>query len=125
MAFRIHTIDGGHAPAAEYLPCGAITPKAGMLLKFEEGALSVATGTDVPTYLSFTQREEACTPGELIPVVRIRDDMIFEVPTPVSFALKPGAEATLGNDGLTITGTAGGCAEIVLTNEEFTRIRLA
>ena len=32
MAFKLHVVDGGLVPGMEYLPAGAITPKAGLAL---------------------------------------------------------------------------------------------
>lgn len=73
MAFKIHKIDDGHIPGIEYLPAGAITPKVGMALYQSSGNLAIATGTTVPTYISMCEKATACTAGDLIPVIRVRE----------------------------------------------------
>ena len=40
MAILIHQTDSGRVPGLEYLPSGAITPKAGMALKLTSGKLA-------------------------------------------------------------------------------------
>ena len=85
MAFQIHKTDDGRVPGLEYLPCGAIAPQAGMAMKMASGKLAAAAGTDLPTYLSVAQRTAPCEAGELIPVLRVQPDTIFEAPAPVSY----------------------------------------
>ena len=121
--FGIFQTDDGRVPANEYLPCSAITPKVGMALKVTGGNLALASGADEPLYISMTERNTACTAGELIPVVRVQRDVIFETPTPASFTAKIGDKVQLGTDGLSITGTSGGAAEIVYTDDDVTRVR--
>ena len=43
--------DHGAVTPFEYLPCGAITPKAGLALVLTNGLLALATGTTAPTYM--------------------------------------------------------------------------
>lgn len=124
MAIFIHQTDDGRVPGWEYIPCSAITPKVGMALKISGGNLATATGADVPQYMSMTEREVACVSGELIPVVRIHPDIIWEVPTPSSFSQPVGTKAQLESDGLTISNTSGGACEIVYTDSEVTRFRI-
>ena len=120
----IHTIDDGRTPGFVRLACGAITPKSGMLLKVTDGKLAVATGADEPAYISVTDRETACADGEEITVTRIGPDMTLVAETPEEFTGKTGDKVQIGDDGMTITGTAGGACEIVTTDEERTTFRL-
>lgn len=115
MAFLIHSTDDGHALPWEYLPCSAITPKVGMALTQSGGNLALASGTTAPTYISMTERETACTAGELIPVVRVQKDTVYETALAASGAsLKVGDRVTLHTDGMQVTATTtGGVAEIV------------
>ncbi len=124
MAFAIHTTDDGRVPGLEYLPAGGLTPKAGMLLKMTSGALTAAGGADKPLYFSMAQREKACEAGELIPVIRVQEDMIFETQTPDGFTAKPGEKVQLSADGTGLVKTAGGTAEVVSTTAEKTRVRI-
>jgi len=78
MAFLVHSTDDGRVPGIEYLPAGAITPEVGMALTQASGKLAVSSGTAKPAYISMCQRETACADGELIPVLRVLPDMIFE-----------------------------------------------
>ena len=113
--YLIHTTDDGRIPGFEYLPAAAITPKVGMALVANSGNLAVATGTTKPTYISMAERDGAVTAGDLIPVVRVQPDMIFEVPlSAAGTSLKAGQKVTIATDGLQVTATTtDGVAEIV------------
>ncbi|MCD8377075.1 MAG: hypothetical protein LUD69_09050 [Oscillospiraceae bacterium] len=126
MAFYLYSTDDNRVPGVEYLPCGAITPKAGMLLTLSGGLLALCGGTTAPSYLSMCQRDEACQEGEIIPVLRVGSDMIFEAPGSVSLAaLVPGDLVSVGADGLTLTATTtGGVAEVVHVAEDGVRARV-
>ena len=106
--------DGRVAPW-EYLPCGAITPKLGMALVQSSGNLAIAAGTTKPTYISMCEKSAACTAGDIIPVIRVNHDMIFETtfsadPTSINI----GDKVTLHSDGEQVTATtASGVAEVV------------
>ena len=123
MAFLRHQTVDGSIPGIVYMPCSAITPKVGMALKVTSGNLAIATGADLPLYMSVTDRDEACEAGESIGVVRVVPDTIYEVATPTSFSQVVGTKVQIGNDGLTITNTSGGTAEVAYTDAEITRVR--
>jgi hypothetical protein len=76
--FKLHSTDDGRVPPYEYLAAGAITPKIGMALYMSSGVLAVAGGANAPRYISMTERSAALTSGDIIPVIRIDKDMIFE-----------------------------------------------
>ena len=114
MAFYIQQVDGGRNPGHEYLPAGAIVPKAGMALTMTGGKLAVASGAAVPRYISMIEKGEALTDGDIIPVMRVLPDMIFETTfQAAASAVAPGAKVTLHTDGLQVTATTGGAAEVV------------
>lgn len=123
MAIMIHQTDDGRVPGMEYLPCSAMAPKVGMALKLEGGQLVAAGGTDAPVYLSVTERKTACEAGELIPVIRILPDIVFEAPSPAGLTAKPGDKLQLASNGMGLSTGAGGGAEIVYTDAETTRFR--
>ena len=123
MAFLRHQTVDGSIPGIVYMPCSAITPKVGMALKVTSGNLAIATGADLPLYMSVTDRDEACEAGESIGVVRVVPDTIYEVATPTSFSQVVGTKVQIGSDGLTITNTSGGTAEVAYTDDEITRVR--
>lgn len=115
MSFKIHSMDGGRVPGIEYLPAGAITPKVGMALVQTNGQLALATGANVPTYISMCEKDRACTAGEIIPVIRVGKDMILETTFAAAAAsVKLGSKVTLHTDGLQVTATTtSGVAEVV------------
>ena len=115
MAFLIQQVDGGRVPGIEYLPCGAITPKVGMALIQSGGNLAIATGSNVPTYVSMIEKEASCTAGDIIPVMRVLPDMMFETTfSAAASAIKLGDKVTLNTDGLQVTATTtSGVAEVV------------
>ena len=115
MAFYIQQVDGGRNPGYEYLPAGAIVPKVGMALTMNSGKLAIASGTTAPSYISMAQRDTALADGEIIPVVRVLPDMIFETTFQASASsIKPGAKVTIHTDGMQITATTtGGVAEVI------------
>lgn len=123
MAFYIHQTDDGRVPGFEFMPCSAIIPKVGMAMKVTSGNLAVASAADKPTYISMTERTTACTAGDLIPVIRVNPDIIFEVSTPSSFSQAVGVKAKLGSDGISLQNASGGTAEIVYTDSSITRVR--
>lgn len=114
--FIPHSIEDGHVPAFAYLPCSAITPKIGMALTESSGKLAIATGTTKPSYISMVEKGTACTAGDLIPVIRVTEDIIFDVTVSASFSdRKIGDKVTLhASNGLQVTATTtSGVAEIV------------
>ena len=98
--------DGRVAPW-EYLPCSAITPKIGMALTQSSGKLAIATGTTRPTYVSMTEKSAAVAAGDLIPVIRVEPDQVFECTNSASLSgVTVGQKVTLhASSGLQITGT--------------------
>lgn len=114
--FLLNRIDGGYVPAFEYLPAGTITPKIGMVLTQSSGKLAVATGTTKPTYVSVVERSAALTDGEVIPVVRVSPNMVFETTFSAdASAVAIGSKVTLhaSNGGQVTATTTSGVAEIV------------
>ena len=115
MGFLIHSVDDNRVLGLEYLPCSAITPKVGMALVQTGGNLALASGTTAPTYISMCERKEACTAGELIPVIRVQKDIIFGVPAQAAMtSVKLGDKVTIYTDGMQVTATTtSGVAEVV------------
>ncbi len=115
MAFLIHAVEDGHNLPFEYLPCSAIQPEVGMALYENGGRLAKAGGTTAPTYVSMIQAEGALTAGDIIPVVRVTDGIVFETTlSAAGTSLKIGDKVTLTADGMQVTATTtDGVAEIV------------
>lgn len=116
MAFKVHSTGDGHIPCIEYLPCSAITPKVGMALTQTSGNLAIATGTTKPTYISMCEKDSACTAGDIIPVLRVEENVVFETNfSAAATSINLGDKVTLhASDGMQVTATtASGVAEVV------------
>lgn len=114
--FQLYAGSIGEVPPCEYHPCGAITPKKGMALYQSGGNFAVATGTTKPTYIAMVEKGAAVTAGEIIPVMRVTPENIFE--TTISAdgtSLHVGDKVTLhASNGMQVTATTtSGVAEIV------------
>lgn len=114
MGFKVYTTDDGRNMPLEYLEAGKITPRVGMVLLQKGGKLDIAKGAEIPKYIAMTERATPCGDGEVIPVLRIGADVIWETAASADMAgVKPGDKVTISTDGLEITATTGGAAEIV------------
>lgn len=115
MAFMIHSTDDHRVPHMEYQPCGAIQPQVGLAMVMTNGNLAIATGATKPTYISARQDAAARAAGDIIPVIRVQADTIFETTFAVAAdTVKVGNKVTLHTDGMQVTATTeGGIAEIV------------
>lgn len=115
MSFKIHSIDDNRISGIEYLPCGAITPKVGMALVQSGGNLALATRHERADVHLHVREGQPCTAGDIIPVIRVNKDMIFETTfAAAATSVKLGSKVTLHTDGLQVTGTtASGVAEVV------------
>jgi hypothetical protein len=114
--FVPHKNAAGNVIPWEVLPCSAITPKIGMALTQSSGKLAIATGTTAPTYISMVEKDSACAAGDLIPVIRVDHDTIYETTNSASFAsINKGDKVTLhASNGLQVTATTtNGVAEVV------------
>lgn len=113
--FIPHTVDGGHVPALELLPCGAITPQVGMALVQSSGLLAIAAGAVAPDYISMCRRDAACTEGERIPVIRVTPGICFRTTCSEELTdIVPGDRVTLhATSGMQVTAvTTGGVATV-------------
>ena len=112
--FRVHTVDDGRNMPHEYLPAGGLTPKLGMALKLEGGKLTLAKGAEKPAFISMTEREAACKEGEAIPVIRAAGDVCWETEASADLSgIKTGDKVTISTDGMSVTATKGGTAQVM------------
>ncbi len=120
MGFLIHTVDDGHNPPHEYLEASTdLTPEVGMALKTESGKLVTAKEADEVSYISMCHRDSPCLEGERIPVIRAGHDIIFETTSQGAPAsVNVGDKVKLHTDGLHVTPTVGGCAEVVYKDSD-------
>ena len=115
MAFLIHSTADGHQVPWEHLAASAITPKVGMALKLSSGLLAAAdTASTKPEFICMCDAP-TLTSGDIIPVIRVTEDIVFETTCSASFAdRKVGDKVTLASDLLRVTATTtNGVAEVV------------
>lgn len=111
--FLLQSIDHGQVPPFMYMPCGNIVPKAGMTLTLSGGALTTASGTQKPEYISLLESKENLG-GHTIPVMRVTDEALYGVTANADMsALSLGDAVTISTDGLQVTAVTGGAAKIV------------
>ena len=115
MAFKPHSTSGGELIPYEYMPCAAITPVVGMALYESSGNLTTASAANIATYVSMVTKTAAVTAGDLIPVVRIQKDQIWEAPLAGESSLTVGATTDIASGGLTVaaSGSSGSNVEVV------------
>lgn len=98
----------------EYLPAAAGTYQAGQMLTLANGklaALAAATNT-TPEYLCCGSITAAA--GDIVPVVRVRNDTIFAAPlTAAAATATVGTKLEVSAGGLGVDGTAAGTFEVV------------
>jgi len=113
--FFIQNVNGGHIPAFEYLPCGAITPKVGMALIQSSGNFAIATGTNKPTHISMIEKSAACSAGDPIPVIEVKDNVFETTLSADGSSLNIGDSVTMhATSGMQVTATTvSGVAKIV------------
>ena len=114
MSFKPYKKEGGLTPWEEQ-PCSAITPKIGLALYMSSGKLAICPATTKPAYISMEERDEAVTAGELINVIPVDDETLYETQASVSISsIVPGDKVTIASDGLRVTATkTSGVAEVV------------
>ena len=86
-----------------------------MALTLTSGKLGKATGTTKPDYISMLQADATLTAGDIIPVVRVTEDIIWETTLQAAgTSLNVGDKVTIHTDAMQVTATtASGVAEIV------------
>jgi hypothetical protein len=114
MGFMIQSTGDHRVPVNKLLPCGAITPKAGMAMVLTGGLLAAASGTTKPTHICMEEHETAVAYGTLIHAVQVEPDITFGVPLSVKGdSLSIGHKVTIAADGLAVTATTeNGVAQI-------------
>ncbi len=114
MSFKIFSTDDGRVPPTILLPAAAVVPVAGLAFVQSGGNLTIAAGSDKPVYISVHERAEAMTAGELLPVIRVYSDIVFETTNSAELTgVELGDKLTLDASGLEVTATTGGSAELV------------
>ncbi|MBP5729548.1 MAG: hypothetical protein J6Y48_20975 [Clostridia bacterium] len=114
--FIPHSNEDGRVPPWKYLPCSAIQPTIGMALVQTSGNLAIATGTTKPTHISMVEADATLTAGDLIPVIEVQPDQVFECTNSAALtSVNIGQKVTLhASNGCQITATtSSGVARLV------------
>ena len=99
----------------EMMPCSAIATFVGEAMVLSSGKLAKAGATDVPTYICMQENKAAVAAGQLVPVIPVSDDVIFETTfSAAATSIVPGNKVTLASDGGRVTATTtSGVAEVI------------
>lgn len=115
MSFKIHSIDDNRISGISICRAAPLRRRSAWRSSRRAGISHSATGANAPTYISMCEKDSPCTAGDIIPVIRVNKDMIFETTfAAAATSVKLGSKVTLHTDGLQVTGTtASGVAEVV------------
>lgn len=119
MAFMRYSIDGSsYVPGIEEKPVSAISggAKVGMALsENSDGNLQICGSTTKPLYICVQEQKATPTAGDMLKVVRVLPDTIFETTFSASAtSIDRGDKVTIASNGLQVTNTtSSGVAEVV------------
>ena len=115
MGLLTHARDAAAVAPFWYFPAAAIELEPGMALQLTDGLLQMATGTDKPTHIcQYYSGGEAVEEGTIVAVTRVLDDVVFETTSSVDMStVNIGDRVTIAADGLRVTATTGGYAEVL------------
>ena len=103
--FRLISTDDGRELPFEYMPASAITPKYGMALYLTSGKLAVASVANRAEYMCCREGDAALTAGDIIPVVKIQEDQVWETTSSDTPTVGVGMDVASG--GLTVATKNG------------------
>ena len=113
--FCPYSYDDSHPDAFEYLPAANnLALEVGTALRFDGGVLVLATGANMPEYISMTKKT-TLTDGETVAVMRVANDVVYETELAAdNAALALGEKYTIDDSGGKLTATtADGVAQVV------------
>jgi hypothetical protein len=107
--FKLHRKSSAVTEAIEYTIAGEELA-LGVLVKYSNGKLVKATGTDVPEYVTMGTAKA----DKICPVKRILEDEVYETRLSVDGSeLKLGDKVTIAENADTITTTTGGNFQVI------------
>lgn len=114
MSFLPVKSDTGAATPWEYLPAAAGTYQVGQLLNVTGGKLTAITSASTVTPPYVSMRSGTVADGEIIPVVRVGSDAIYETTLSAAAAsAKVGTKLEVSAGGLEADAAASGTFEVV------------
>lgn len=99
--FKLYSTDDGRQAPWEYLPCSAIQPHYGEAMYMTGGKLALASGSNKAQYVCMREEDAAVSAGDIIPVVKIQPDQVWETVAAAS-GYSVGAGYDVHTDGLSI-----------------------
>lgn len=119
MFICVSTDDGRQLPT-EYLPCSAIQPKYGMCMYMSSGKLAVAATTNKAQYVCVREEDAAVSAGDIIPVVKIQPDQVWETTGSGNETIGVGYDVKAG--GLELASTTN-TANFIVNAKSGTKVR--
>lgn len=118
--FLVYSTDDGHVHPWEYFEAQGLIPRVGMALNLNGGKLVLATGDAVPQFICMRTQDIAVAEGEVIPVIRISHDAVYEVPATGTLAV--GNKVSIAADGMSVAAGEG-AGVVVDVVEDRVRVR--
>ena len=110
--FIPYSYDGGVSDSWEYLPISDMTAKVGKAMTIGAGALTQATGAEMPTYICMTNKENM-EEGDIVAVIRVNERTRFATTlSEDGSVIEVGDKLQISADGLEVTATTGGFFEV-------------
>lgn len=115
MAFKVQYTDDGRVSPSNICRAGRLRPRLAWRWFRQAATLPLPKARTNPAYISMCERETACAAGDLIPVIRVHEDMVFETTfSAAATSVKLGDKVTLhASSGMEVTATTGGACEVV------------
>ena len=121
--FKLYSTDDGRQAPWEYLPCSAIQPKYGEAMYIASGKLALASGSNRAQYVCMRQEDAAVSAGDIIPVVKIQPDQVWET-TAAASTYSVGLGYDVHTDGLSIKlASQSATSNFVLNYVDGTEVR--
>ena len=99
--FKLYSTDDDRQLPWEYLPCSAIQPHYGEAMYITGGKLALASGSNKAQYICMREESAAVSAGDIIPVVKIQPDQVWET-TAAASTYSVGVGYDVHTDGLSI-----------------------
>lgn len=121
--FKLYSTDDGRQAPWEYLPCAAIQPHYGEAMYVTGGKLALAAGSNKAQYICMREEGAAVAAGDIIPVVKIQPDQVWET-TAAASTYSVGVGYDVHTDGLSIKlASSNPTSNFVLNYVDGTEVR--
>ena len=118
--FRVWKTITGAVPPINYLPAEAITPKIGLLLEFDATSGQLQASTTTAQYICMKEGSAALTAGDIIPVIAIDRDTIYESTLDGTTSLGLGDTVDIDSTSLLVDGNGTSYNDLLIVGIEGT-----